>query len=231
LPFPPAIGYSQRNYGADRSGRVPVSGLLSKILPHERSFYSMFVDLAETVNEGALTLIEMLRDFENAPRHAEKIKQIEHKGDTITHSLITKLNQTFITPFDREDIHMLSSRIDDVLDFVDAAASRMVLYRIERVRPGVLELAEVLQQAAARILEAIRSLDKHDHILDHCIEINRLENEADRISRALIAQLFAEEKDPVEILKWKEIIEVLETGTDKAEDVANVIEAITVKGA
>jgi predicted phosphate transport protein (TIGR00153 family) len=208
-----------------------VPGLLSKILPRDQSFHSMFVDLAETVNEAALVLVNMLRSFDNPEQHAEKIKQLEHKGDTITHSLITKLNQTFITPFDREDIHMLSSRIDDVLDFIDAASRRLILYRVSRVRPGVLELAEVLQLSAARILDAVRSLDKHDHILDYCIEINRLENEGDRISRALIAELFAVEKDPVEILKWKEIIEVLETGTDKAEDVANVIEAITLKGA
>ncbi len=206
-------------------------GLLSKILPRDQSFISMFVDLAETVNEAATALVEMLRDFDEPQKSAEKIKQLEHKGDTITHALITKLNQTFITPFDREDIHMLSSRIDDVLDLVDAGASRLVLYRITRVRPGVQELAEILQLAAARILDAVRTLDHHDHIMNYCIEINRLENEADRISRALIAELFAEEKDPVEILKWKEIIEVLETGTDKAEDVANVIEAITLKGA
>jgi predicted phosphate transport protein (TIGR00153 family) len=205
--------------------------LLSKILPRDQTFFSMFVDLAETVNEAANALVEMLRTYRDPIHDAEKIKQLEHKADTITHNLITKLNQTFITPFDREDIHMLSSRIDDVLDLVDAAASRLVLYHVPRVRSGVLELAEILQQAAARILDAVRVLEKHDHILDYCIEINRLENEADRLSRALIAQLFAEEKDPVEILKWKEIIEVLETGTDKAEDVANVIEAITLKGA
>ena len=208
-----------------------MAGLLSKILPRDQSFFSMFIELAETVNEAAGALVDMLRDFNDPQRHAERIKDLEHKGDNITHALITKLNQSFITPFDREDIHMLSSRIDDVLDFVDAAAKRLVLYQIRKVRPGVLELAEILQMSAARILDAVRVLDKRDHILDYCIEINRLENEADRISRALIAQLFTEEKDPVEILKWKEIIEVLETGTDKAEDVANVIEGITLKGA
>jgi predicted phosphate transport protein (TIGR00153 family) len=209
---------------------VPVAGLLSKVLPRDQTFFSMFVSLAETVNEAAIALVDMLREFDDPEGDAEKIKQLEHKGDTITHALITKLNQTFITPFDREDIHMLSSRIDDVLDFVDAAAKRLVLYQVRQIRPGVLELAETLQMSAARILDAVRVLDKRDHILDYCIEINRLENEADQISRGLIAQLFTEEKDPVEILKWKEIVEVLETGTDKAEDVANVIEAITLKG-
>ncbi len=206
-------------------------GVISRILPRDQTFFAMFVELAETVKEGATALVEMLRRYDDPQGYAEKIKEIEHKGDTITHNLITKLNQTFITPFDREDIHHLSSRIDDVLDLVDAASSRMVLYQIRTVRPGVRELAEVLEQSAARILDAVRVLEKRDGILDLCIEINRLENESDRLSRDLIARLFAEEKDPVEILKWKEIIETLETGTDKAEDVANVIETITVKGA
>jgi predicted phosphate transport protein (TIGR00153 family) len=208
-----------------------LSGLLSRILPRDDTFFSRFIELAETVNEGAAALVEMLRSYTSPALQAEKIKDLEHKGDTLTHNLITKLNQTFITPFDREDIHMLSSRIDDVLDLIDAASNRLVLYRVHAIRPGVVELAEVLQQASARILDAVRVLDKRDHILDYCIEINRLENEADRISRDLIAGLFDKEKDPVEILKWKEIIEVLETGTDKAEDVANVIEAITLKSA
>lgn len=206
-------------------------GLLSRILPRDETFFSRFIALAETVNAGALALVDMLRAYSDPSGQSEKIKELEHKGDTITHELITKLNQTFITPFDREDIHLLSSRIDDVLDLVDAAASRLVLYRIGAIRPGVPELAEILQQASARILDAVRVLEKRDHILDFCIEINRLENEADRVSRDLIANLFETEKNPVEILKWKEIIEALETGTDKAEDVANVIESITLKNA
>lgn len=206
-----------------------MAGLLNKLLPRDQSFFAKFVELAETVNAAALALVQMLRDYSSPERQAARIKELEHQGDTLTHNLITKLNQTFVTPFDREDIHTLSSRIDDVLDLVDAASSRLVLYRVRAVRPGVLELAEILQQSAARILDAVRVLETRDHILDFCIEINRLENEADRLSRGLIAELFDTEKDPVEILKWKEIIEVLETGTDKAEDVANVIESITLK--
>ncbi|HEV2385666.1 MAG TPA: DUF47 family protein [Candidatus Acidoferrales bacterium] len=205
--------------------------MLNRLLPRDQSFFAKFVELAETVNAAALALVEMLRDYSSPESHAERIKELEHQGDTLTHNLIRRLNQTFITPFDREDIHTLSSQIDDVLDFIDAASSRLVLYRVRAVRPGVVELAEILQQSAARILDAVRVLETRDHILDFCIEINRLENEADRLSRGLIARLFDEEKDPVEILKWKEIIEVLETGTDKAEDVANVIESITLKSA
>ncbi len=206
-------------------------GLLHRILPREHSFFDLFVEMAENIHAGAAALVEMLSNFTDVPAQAERIKDIEHKGDDITHGIFTKLAQTFITPFDREDIHELSSKIDDVLDLTDAAASRMVMFRVQTVRPGVVELARILHQSTEKVLAAVRVLEKHDHILDYCIEINRLENEADRVSRNLIAQLFDEEKDPVQIIKWKEIIEVIETAVDKCEDVANVLETVTLKSA
>src|SRR6185437_3280338 len=155
----------------------------------------------------------------------------EHIGDNITHTLMTRLNQTFITPFDREDIHELASKIDDVIDLMDAVATRLVTYRIASVRPGVPELAKTVRDATAQIVNAVRVLDKGKNILDYCIEINRLENQADRQSRNLIVTLFEQERDPVQIIKWKEIIETLEFATDKCEDVANVIETVTLKNA
>jgi len=206
-------------------------GLLSKILPHEQTFFHMFVEQAENIHAGAQALVEMLQNYSGGAAQAEKIKDIEHKGDIITHNVMTRLNQTFITPFDREDIHELSSKIDDVIDLIDAAASRMVIYGVNHVRPGVVDLAKILLQATEQVADAARVLEKRNHILEHCIEINRLENEADRMCRALIARLFEEEKDPVQIIKWKEIIEVLETATDKCEDVANVIESVALKSA
>ena len=206
-------------------------GLLNRILPREQSFFDMFTELAENVHAGAQALEKMLLNYTDVPKQAEHIKAIEHKGDEVTHALMMRLNQTFVTPFDREDIHELTSTIDDVLDLVDAAASRLVIYRVDRIRPGVAELAQVLVEATAQVAAAVRVLGKHDHILNFCIEINRLENEADRLSRTLIAQLFDEEKDPVQIIKWKEIIEVIETAADKCEDVANVIESVTLKSA
>ncbi len=206
-------------------------GLLSRMLPREHSFFDMFVAQAENIHAGAKALVEMLSNFNDAIRQAERIKDLEHKGDEITHNLLTRLNQTFITPFDREDIHELSSKIDDVLDLIDAAASRLVIYHVDRIRPGVADLAKILNQATAQVADAVRVLGKHNHILDYCIEINRLENESDRLCRTLIAQLFDQEKDPVQIIKWKEIIEVIETGVDKCEDVANVLEAVTLKSA
>ena len=206
-------------------------GLLNRLLPREQSFFEMFIELAENIHAGAKALVEMLSDYTNVPQQAGHIKDLEHKGDEITHALLTRLNQTFITPFDREDIHELSSKIDDVLDLTDAAASRLVIYRVDRIRPGVADLAKILSEATAQVAAAVRVLGKHDHILDYCIEINRLENESDRVCRTLIAQLFEEEKDPVQIIKWKEIIEVIETAVDKCEDVANVLESVTLKSA
>ncbi|HXZ18895.1 MAG TPA: DUF47 family protein [Candidatus Acidoferrales bacterium] len=206
-------------------------GFLRKLLPQEQGFLTLFVSQAENVAAGVKALVEMVSKFDDPSAQARRIKDIEHAGDTITHDLITRLNQTFITPFDREDVHELSSKVDDVLDLTDAAAGRMVLYRVKAVRPGVLELAQILESATQEILAAIRVLDKQDDILSHCIEINRLENEGDRVSHALMAKLFEVEKDPIEIIKWKEIIEAIENAVDKCEDVANVIESVILKQA
>jgi predicted phosphate transport protein (TIGR00153 family) len=206
-------------------------GFLSKILPREEGFLTLFVRQAENVAAGATALVELLTTYSDPPAGARRVKDLEHIGDTITHELNTRLNQTFITPFDREDIHELASKVDDVLDLADAAAGRLVLYGVKSIRPGVVELAQILETATREILAAVRLLDKQDHILDHCIEINRLENEGDRICRTLIATLFKEETNPVEIIKWKEVIEAIETAIDKCEDVANVIETVVLKEA
>ncbi|MGA3293680.1 MAG: DUF47 family protein [Candidatus Acidiferrales bacterium] len=206
-------------------------GFLQRILPRERSFFRMFTEQAENVQAGAQAMVDMLRNYGDPAAGAHRVEAYEHAGDVITHNIMKKLNQTFITPFDREDIHELASRIDDVIDLVDAAATRLITYRVDAIRPGVLELATTVRDATAQIVAAVRVLEEEDHILDHCIEINRLENVADRQCQELIARLFEQEKDPVQIIKWKEIIETLEFATDKCEDVANVIEAVTLKNA
>jgi len=206
-------------------------GLLSKFLPREETFFDLFAEQAKNIQDGATALVHMLAHYTGVPEQAQSIKAIEHKGDDITHQIILKLNQTFVTPFDREDIHELCSKLDDVLDLIDAAASRFVLYRVDKTREGVADLAKVLLETTGEVAAAIHALKAPDHVLRHCIEINRLENESDRLCRTLIAQLFDEEKDPVQIIKWKEIFEVIETAVDKCEDVANVIETVTLKNA
>jgi uncharacterized protein len=200
-------------------------------MPREDNFFEMFNALADNCHQGAQVLVEMFQKDDGAEKYAERIKDIEHTGDNLTHTLLTRLNQTFVTPFDREDIQALSSRIDDVLDLIDAAASRIVTYKISHIREGVADLAQILYETTRQVVVVVGALNKHDAVLEKCIEINRLENEADRLSRILIARLFDEEKDPVQIIKWKEIIEVIEAAVDKCEDVANVIETVTLKNA
>lgn len=206
-----------------------MAGLLSKILPRESSFFDLFIGQGATVQEGAKALLDLLENFTDVPAKVERIKEIEHRGDTITHDVMTRLNQTFITPLDQEDIHRIASRVDDVLDLIDAAANRLVMYNVDKVRPGVADLGRTLLQTTEQMSVALRALEKQKGILQHCIEINRLENESDRISRMLIGQLFDDEKDPVQIIKWKEIIEVIEEAVDKCEDVANVLESVILK--
>ncbi len=206
-------------------------GLLQQFFPREEGFFDLFARQAANINAGANALLKMLTHYTGVPEQVQIVKAFEHEGDEITHSIFTKLNQTFITPFDREDIHELCSQLDDVIDLVDAAASRFVLYRVDAIRPGTVDLVKVLVAATAEVEAAVRAIEIPDSALKHCIEINRYENDSDRLCRTLIAQLFDEEKDSVQIIKWKEIFEVIETAVDKCEDVANVIEGVILKSA
>jgi uncharacterized protein len=208
-----------------------MQGLLQRLLPREERFFDLFVKQAENIHAGAEALVKMLSHYTGVPEQVQSIKAIEHEGDEIAHNLLTMLNQTFVTPLDREDIHELCSRLDDVIDLIDAAASRFVLYRVDKVREGTIGLVNVLLAATEEVTAAVRALSTTENAMKHCIEINRYENESDRFCRTLIAKLFDEEKDPVQIIKWKEIFEVIETAVDKCEDVANVIEGIVIKSA
>jgi hypothetical protein len=208
-----------------------MSAFLQSFMPHNGDFFALFQKQAENIVAGAQAFVSMLEHYTGVPEQVQSIKAIEHNGDEITHQIFRKLNQTFITPFDREDIHELCSTMDDVIDLVDAAASRFVLYRVNEVRTGTVELCKVLAAATVELKEAIHAMESPDKALHRIIEINRLENESDRICRTLIAQLFEEEKNPVEIIKWKEIFEVIETAVDKCEDVSNVIESVILKNA
>ena len=177
----------------------------------------------------------MLRDILEDPRDldmkVEQVQAIEHKGDRVTHAIITKLNQTFITPFDREDIHRLASSLDDVLDFTNLAATRLAMYRITQPPPAAAELAGLIVLQSEELARGVSVLEKNGAVMSHCDEVNRLEDVADHIGRGAIAELFESEKDPIQLIKLKELYEVLETATDKAEDAANVLETIFLKSA
>ena len=159
-------------------------GLLQRFLPREEGFFDLFAKQAANIHVGAEALLKMLSHYTGVPEQVQIVKAIEHEGDELTHALFTKLNQTFITPFDREDIYELCSRLDDVIDLIDAASSRFVLYRVDTVRTGTVDLVKVLVSATAEVEAAVRALETSQGALKHCIEINRYENEGDQIGRA-----------------------------------------------
>ncbi len=174
-------------------------------------------------------MVELFTDYRDVAAKVAEIRRIERIGDEMTHAVLTKLNSTFITPFDREDIHALTSSLDDVLDFLNAAGARIIMYRITNPPPAALEISRLILLQSQELQRALALIRKNGDITNHCVEINRLENEADVISRAAIGQLFDQEKDPITLIKIKELIEFLETATDKAEDVANVLETVVLK--
>jgi|SRR5581483_6092397 len=202
-----------------------------RLIPREKKFFRMFSDVSENLTEGARLLHDLLKDPSDLSARIARLQEIEHRGDEMTHDIIRMLNQTFITPFDREDIHRLSSSLDDVLDFVNAAAVRMTLYGISSPPPAAADLARLIVTQSEELSKAVALLGDNQRLLEHCVEVNRLENEADRVSRRAIAELFEREKDPIQLIKLKELYEVLETATDKAEDAANVLEAVALKSA
>jgi predicted phosphate transport protein (TIGR00153 family) len=202
-----------------------------RLVPRETKFFEMFASLSSNLTQGAQLLKSILDTMENVDVRVQQLHDIEHAGDDIAHSILTKLTQTFITPFDREDIYRLATSLDQVLDFIHAAGERLVMYRIVSAPPASSDLARVIVKQCEELATAVSLLEKHEPVVEHCEEINRLENEADRIARDSIARLFEREKDPIELIKIKELYEVLETATDKAEDAADVVETVALKSA
>jgi len=202
---------------------------MARLIPKDNSFFSMFSAMSDNLIAGARTLVDLFADYQDVETQIEEIHRIEREGDELTHAILTKLNQTFITPFDREDIHQLASKLDDVLDFINAASARLVMYRITTPPPAAGELARIILMQSQELQKAVSLMQKNGNILVHCVEINRLENEADQVSQHAIARLFECEKDPINLIKIKELLEFLERATDKAEDVANVLETVVLK--
>lgn len=202
------------------------------LFPRDTNFYDLFERGAAKVNEGVELLEDLVRDFTNVPLKAKRIKDVEHEADLITHETVAKLNKTFVTPIDREDIHGLICSLDNILDHVEAAADKFSLYRVQSVKEDATLLADILARATKEVRDTIgqlRDMKGSNSILQRCIEINRLENEGDFVYRSAIAKLFEKGDDPLEVLKWKEIYESIEDAIDSCEDVANVIEGVVLK--
>ena len=199
-------------------------------IPREVRFFDLFDRQSEHIIKAAAVLHELVHNFADARAKAFAIKEVEHAGDQITHEMFRHLNTTFITPIDREDIHDLATRLDDVLDFIEAVAERLVIYRIKEPTSACRALAELIVAQIAAMdgcIRCLRTMDPGFH--EHAVEVNRLENRADALLRETLAAMFEAAGDPIEVIKWKEIYETLEAVTDRCEDVANVIEGIILK--
>lgn len=205
-----------------------------KLIPREEKFFELFVQQAENVLEGARQLKDLLTDYTDLDSKRMRIEKTESHGDEIAHTILEKLNTTFITPMDREDIHALTSALDDILDLIHATAQRLHLYHVSTVTPQASSLASIILRACEETTALIRDLDKMRKpkaMKERWIEVNRLENEGDAVSRAAIAGLFENETNPIEVIKWKELYEHLETAIDKCEDAVNIVEAVCLKNA
>ena len=201
-----------------------------KLLPREEKFFALFLKQVENICEASRLLLEGARAGNSQLATAsEQIKALESKGDEITHDIFTRLNQTFITPLDPEDIQALSVSLDNVLDGIEDAAHRMVAYRLDPIPPMVVELCKIVYTCARSLEEAFEALSRDEPVLKHCIEVNRLEEVADQLVRNAVEELFLYEKDPINLMKLKEIYEFLEQTTDNCEDVADVLQNVSVK--
>jgi hypothetical protein len=203
-------------------------------MPREDNFFELFERAAENAHLASTQLLDLLEHFEDVRERSKRIKDIEHVGDKITHEAIERLNRTFITPMDREDIHELICRVDDIVDLVDTAAHRIVLYKIEKPTDASIELTRCLTHATGLIVEVmplLRDMKNARAIGEKCIAIQTQENEADRVMHQAIAELFEARPDPLEVIKWKDIYDEIESATDRCEDVANVLDSIVLKNA
>jgi predicted phosphate transport protein (TIGR00153 family) len=203
-------------------------------LPREQKFFDLFEESAKNTIQASNALKEMIESWQFIDSRVAEITELEHEGDSITHQVISLLHRTFVTPFDREDIALLAHTMDDIIDFIHAAADAMFIYKVTSPTQRAKELADIIVQGANEVEKAVcglRHKSQFKQILDGCVEINRLENAADRVYRAAIAELFENTKDIAEIIKWREIYEHLESATDRCEDVADVLEGVALKNA
>jgi len=203
-------------------------------MPRENKFFDLFEQSARNMVKASQTLKEMIDTWEVVGGRVAEITELEHEGDTITHQILAQLNRTFVTPFDREDIALLAHTMDDVTDFIHAAADALLIYKIDQPSQRAKELADIIVEAASEVERAVAGLRHRAQlkkILERCVEINRLENMADRVFRSAMAELFEDTVDIAQVIKWREIYEHMESATDRCEDVANVLEGVALKHA
>lgn len=204
-------------------------GILN-LIPREEQYFGLFAQMTLYISEAARELKQMLADHpSNFKEYSQRIKRLEHACDELTHTVSTKLNKSFITPFDREDIYLMSSALDDIVDLIDDAARAFIIFDVTEIRDYAHDFASVIERMAEQLRETVAVLQKPKNITQRLVEVHRLENDGDDIYHAAIAELFHEETDPLTVLKWKEIYEKLEAAVDRCENVANIIESVIIK--
>ncbi len=203
------------------------------LFPKEIDFFELFDRAIVNLTRATTQLVALMENFDDLPSRAKGIYEVEQEGDMLTHDIMRRLNKTFLTPIDREDIHSLASRIDDVLDLIWGGVDRLMVFKIEKPTPQAIALSRELHTTTEVLQKAMKELKakNYAHVQEHCIEINRLENRVDRIFRDALGSLFEDFTDPLLIIKWKEVYEHLEDASDRCEDVANILEGIVLKHA
>ena len=203
-------------------------------LPTEKKFFDLFEEGTDNLVKAAMVFQDLMDNWTDVESKIYQIVDLEHEGDFITHQIMKQLHRTFVTPLDREDIALLVNTIDDILDYIHAASQAMLLYKVDRPTQRAIELAAIMVKAVNELEQAIRCLRHHSDlkkILDHCVELNRLENDADRIYRSAVSELFSETTEIIDIIKWRELYQIMESSIDKCEDLANVLEGVVLKNA
>jgi predicted phosphate transport protein (TIGR00153 family) len=201
-----------------------------KLLPREEQYFSLFAQMTSYINDAANALVEMLSHQDgDYQEYVQRIKSIEHACDDLTHYVATRLNQSFITPYDREDIYMMSKALDDVVDLIDGAAQAVLMYDIHETTEPAKQLAGVIQRMASQLHEVVSILQKPKGVTERLVELHRLENEGDDIYQRAVGALFHETRDPLTVIKWKDVYEKLEAAIDRCENVANIIEGVIIK--
>ncbi|GAB4484554.1 MAG: DUF47 family protein [Thermodesulfovibrionales bacterium] len=203
------------------------------LFPKEIDFFEIFDRASLNITKAGALLVGLMESYDRIEERAKEIYEVEQEGDVLTHEIMKKLNKTFITPIDREDLHALASSLDDILDLIWGAVDRLIVFKITETTKEAVSMSKDIRETTEVIHKAIHKLKEkqYTHVQDHCIEINRLENRIDRDFRDALGKLFEDFKDPIMIIKWKEIYEHLEDASDKCEDVANVLESIVLKNA
>ena len=204
--------------------------MFAKLLPREEQYFSLFAQMTSYINDAATTLVEMLSQTDgDYQEYVQRIKGIEHACDDLTHTVSTRLNQSFITPFDREDIYMMSKALDDVVDLIDGAARRFVMYDIHETTEPAKQMAGIIQRMAQQLHEVVKILQKPKGVTERLVELHRLEHEGDDVYHRAVGGLFHETRDALTVIKWKDVYEKLEAAIDRCENVANIIEGVIIK--